>query len=89
MATDITHKIGVKAVITNYRYWVLLIVCGLCVVLLMLDVDDTKQLPAATFAYIVVSSKVLAIGAGYLYWKLYKRWEAKGTIPELVNFNKQ
>lgn len=78
-----------KAIVTNYRYWVLFIVSGLCAVLLMLDVDNTKQLPAATFAYIVVSSKVLAIGAGYLYWKLYKRWEAKGTIPELVNFNKQ
>lgn len=74
-----------KAVITNYRYWVLFIVMGLCVVLTMLDVDDTKQLPAATFVYIVVSSKVLAVGFGYLYYRLYKRWEAKGTIPELVN----
>lgn len=76
-----------KAIITNYRYWVLFIVMGLCVVLTMLDVNE--DVTGVVFVYLIVSSKLLAIGAGYLYWKLYKRWEAKGTIPELVNFNKQ
>lgn len=73
-----------KAVLTNYRYWVLFILMGFCMVLIMLDVDNTVT--AVIWAYIVVSSKLLAFAFGYLYWKLYKRWEAKGTIPELVHF---
>ena len=72
-----------KAVITKYRYWVLFIVMGLCVVLTMLDVNG--DVTGVVFVYLIVSSKLLAVGFGYLYYRLYKRWEAKGTIPELVN----
>ena len=72
-----------KAVITNYRYWVLFIVMGLCVVLTMLDVND--DVTGVMFVYLIVSSKLLAVGFGYLYYSSDKRWEAKGTIPELVN----
>ena len=72
-----------KAVITNYRYWLLFIVMGLCVVLTMLDVNE--DVTGVVFVYLIVSSKLLTVGFGYLYYRLYKRWEAKGTIPELVN----
>ena len=72
-----------KAVITNYRYWLLFIVMGLCVALTMLDVNE--DVTGVVFIYLIVSSKLLAVGFGYLYYRLYKRWEAKGTIPELVN----
>ena len=72
-----------KAIITNYRYWVLFIVMGLCVVFTMLDVNE--DVTGVVFVYLIVSSKLLAVGFGYLYYRLYTRWEAKGTIPELVN----
>ena len=44
--------------------------------------DD--NLPLSDFVYILVSSKVIGIGAGWILARLVKRWEAKGTIPEIT-----
>ena len=42
------------------------------------------NLPLSDFVYILVSSKVIGIGAGWILARLVKRWEAKGTIPEIT-----
>lgn len=72
-----------KAIITNYRYYVLAVLSLVLIICLFgVPADD---LPFANWLYTPVSSKLIALGAGFLISKLYKRWEAKGTIPELIN----
>lgn len=72
-----------KAVLSNYRYYVLTLLLTLTVVLLMADVND--DVTGVLFFYLILSTKLLAFAFGYLFYRLYKRWEAKGTIPEMTD----
>ena len=72
-----------KAVLTNYRYYVLTALLALVIVLTMADVND--DVTGTIYLYLIVSTKLLAFAFGYLFYRLYKRWEAKGTIPEMTN----
>lgn len=72
-----------KAVLSNYRYYVLTLLLTLTVVLLMADVND--DVTGVLFLYLILSTKLLAFAFGYLFYRLYKRWEAKGTIPEMTD----
>lgn len=73
-----------KAIFTNYRYYILIVVLGLAISCLFAFPCDNTTLAVAI--YVLVSTKLLAFVFGYLFAGLYYRWEAKGTIPELVNF---
>jgi len=73
-----------KAIFTNYRYYVLFVVLGVAVICLSAVPADRLNFWDAV--YVLVSTKLLAFVFGYLFADLYYRWEAKGTIPELVNF---
>ena len=70
-----------KAILKNYRYWVMTLLLCIVMVLTMLDVND--DVTGWEFVYIIVSSKLLAVAFGYLEYRLYKYWAAKGQIPEL------
>lgn len=72
-----------KKILSNYRYYVLVVLATIAILgIFAVPVDD---LPFAQWCYTLISSKVIGFGAGYIIAKLIKRWEAKGTIPELMD----
>lgn len=73
-----------KKVISNYRYYVLTLLCVVCC-LGVLAVPN-NELPLFSWFWVLATTKAVGFGAGYMYVKLYSRWEAKGVIPELTNF---
>lgn len=44
------------------------------------------ELPITSWVYVLVSSKLIAVAAGYVFHRLYLRWEKRGTIAELTDF---
>lgn len=72
-----------KKILANYRYYVLVVLATIAILgIFAVPVDN---LPFAQWCYTLISSKVIGFGAGYIIAKLIKRWEAKGTIPELMD----
>ena len=35
--------------------------------------------------YVLLSTKIIGFVTAYLIFRLYRRWERKGTIDELIN----
>lgn len=73
-----------KKIICNYRYWVMLILAVIAVLGIMAVPAD--EVPFTSWLYMLVSSKLIAVAAGYIFRRLYLRWESRGTIDELTNF---
>ena len=73
-----------KKIICNYRYWALLIIGAIAILGIMAVPAD--ELPFTSWLYMLVSSKLIAVAAGYIFYHLYLRWEKRGTIEELKNF---
>ncbi len=69
--------------IVNVICYAVIAVLGIICLLGIFSVPD-DNLPLSDFVYILVSSKVIGIGAGWILARLVKRWEAKGTIPEIT-----
>ena len=73
-----------KKIICNYRYWVLLIMGAIAMLgIVAVPVDE---LPFLSWVYVLVLSKLIAVAASYIFYRLYLRWEKRGTIDELTNF---
>ena len=73
-----------KKIICNYRYWVLLIMGAIAMLgIVAVPVDE---LPFLSWVYVLVSSKLITVAAGYIFYHLCLRWEKRGTIEELTNF---
>ncbi len=70
-------------IISNYRYWVLLVLTLIALFGLFAVPSDT--LPGIYWVYCLISSKLLGFVIIYLAYRLYKRWERKGAIDELIN----
>lgn len=75
---------SMKKIICNYRYWVMLILAVIAVLGIMAVPAD--EAPFTSWLYMLVSSKLIAVAAGYIFYSLYLRWESRGTIDELTNF---
>lgn len=76
-----------KAIITNYRYWVLTALATITLAgLLCIPHDNTS-----TIAYITIlfGSKLISLVALIIYCLLYMHWEDQGTIPELTDIGKE
>lgn len=73
-----------KKIICNYRRWALLIL-GVIAVLGILAVP-ADELPFTSWLYILVSSKLVAVAAGYIFRRLYLRSESRGAVDERTNF---
>ena len=73
-----------KKIICNYRYLVLMVLGTIAMVGTMAVPAD--ELPITSWVYVLVSSKLIAVAAGYIFHHLYLRWEKRGTIEELTNF---
>lgn len=69
--------------IVNVICYAVIAVLGIICLLGIFSVPD-DNLPLSDFVYILVSSKVIGIGAGWILARLVKCWEAKGTIPEIT-----
>lgn len=69
--------------IVNVICYAVIAVLGIICLLGIFAVPN-DNLPLSDFVYILVSSKVIGIGAGWILARLVKRWEAKGTIPEIT-----
>ena len=69
--------------IVNVICYAVIAVLGI-VCLLGIFAVPNDNLPLSDFVYILVSSKVIGIGAGWIRARQLKRWEAKGTIPEIT-----
>lgn len=69
--------------IVNVICYAVIAVLGIVCLLGIFAVPD-DNLPLSDFVYILVSSKVISIGAGWILARLVKRWEAKGTIPGIT-----
>ena len=63
-----------KAIITNYRYWVLTALATITLAGLLCIPHDS----ASTIAYITI-----------LFGSKLTHWEAQGTIPELTEIGKE
>lgn len=76
-----------KKLITNYRYWLLLIVCGVATIgTFSVPQDD---LPLLTWLWVLISTKAVGLGAFYLMHVLIRHWEKRGTIQELTDFTNE
>lgn len=73
-----------KAIITNYRYWVL----NALALVILLGLIAVPQDNIGTWLYIAVlfGSKLIAILALTLFFILYLHWQDNGEIPELTKF---
>ena len=63
----------------------LLVLCVVCCLGVFAVPDD--ELPMLTWLWVLVTTKAVGFGAGYMYAKLYNRWDAKNVIPELTNLS--
>lgn len=72
-----------KTILTNYRYYVLFALAVIAILGIFAVPIDGQ--PLIQWLYVLVSSKAIGFGAIYIVAKLTKRWEKKGTIPELMN----
>ena len=72
-----------KAIITNYRYWVLAALATITLAGLLCIPHDS----ASTIAYITIlfGTKLAALVALILLCILYTRWDDTSKIPELSN----
>lgn len=71
-----------KKIFSNYRYYILFVLGTIGMLgIIAVPADD---LAFAQWLYTLLSSKIIGFGAMYLFAKLVKRWEKKGTIPELI-----
>ena len=75
---------SMKKIICNYRYWVMLILGVIAVLGIMAVPAD--EAPFTSWLYMLVSPKLIAVAAGYIFHRLYLRREKRGAINELTNF---
>lgn len=70
-------------ILKNYRYYVLFVLVSIAILgIFSVPIEDQ---PLANWIYCLLSSKIIGVGAGWVAAKLYKRWDAKGRIPELTD----
>lgn len=72
-----------KTILTNYRYYVLFALAVIAILGIFAVPIDGQ--PLIQQFYVLISSKAIGFGAIHIIAKLTKRWEKKGTIPELMN----
>ena len=53
-----------KKIITNYRYYVLIVLCVVCCLGVFAVPDD--ELPILTWFWVLATTKAVGFGAGYL-----------------------
>ena len=70
--------------ITNYRYWVLTIVC--IVALLGTFSAPQDDAPLLTWIYVLVTSKIIGFASFLLDIALAEKWMKAGKLPELKKF---
>lgn len=70
-----------KKVFLNWRYYAMVAI-GFVVILGVFSVPE-ESLPTMKWLLTLLWTKAVGIVAGYMLYKLVKRWEAKNLVPEL------
>ncbi|WP_297261541.1 hypothetical protein [uncultured Prevotella sp.] len=73
-----------KKTISNYRYYVLVVLAFVCFIGIFAVPDD--GLPFISWLWILISSKIAGFGAGCLFYNLVDHWRGRKSIPELTSF---
>lgn len=72
-----------KALITNYRYWVLTALAFIIIIgLVAIPQDGTDSI---VYYVMLFGTKLVALIALFIYVILYLHWEDEGKIPELTS----
>lgn len=72
-----------KALIINYRYWVLTALAFIIIIgLVAIPQDGTDSL---VYYVMLFGTKLVALIALFIYVFLYLHWEDEGKIPELTS----
>lgn len=61
----------------NWRNYVLLTLGAIAICLIMSEPTGDNWLAVFT------ATKLLGVGAGYAFWRLFDRWEKSGKLPEV------
>lgn len=69
--------------ITNYRYWVLAIICTVALLGTFSVLQDDA--PLLTWIYVLVT-KIIGFASFLLYITLAEKWMKAGKLPELKKF---
>lgn len=73
-----------KKMLSNYRYYVLVLLTAVALLGIMSVPQEDMPLPG--WCLVLVSSKAIGFCAGYAAYLLARRWEKQGAIPELMNY---
>ncbi len=72
-----------KAIITNYRYWVLNLLSFVFTIGLVVTPQDSAGF--LEYVAIAIGSKLAALAAAVAFWLLYSHWRDNGSISEIVH----
>jgi hypothetical protein len=75
-----------KATLKNFRYYLLIAFSAVAFIGICGTPDES--LNAFAWVWVLLTSKIIGFGSGYLAYRLFKRWEAQGTIPEMTKLIK-
>lgn len=68
-----------KKILTNYRYYVITLLCG--IVIIGLFAVPAEDLPLAYWFYVLVSTKLIALAAGSLWPTCLNAGRPKAPYP--------
>lgn len=76
-----------KNVLTNYRYYVLVMLGMVTIIGLIASPSDS--LSFGRWLCVFIATKIVALLTGFILYVFIKYWASYGTIPELTKFLKQ
>lgn len=76
-----------KKVFLNYRYYVMMII-GFVVILGVFSIPN-ENLPLMRWAWMLLVSKSIGLGAAYILYKIVNHWDSKNLVPELSKMIKE
>ena len=76
-----------KKIITNYRYWLMLIVATVGTIGIFSEPVDS--LSPFAWLWTLITSKIVGFGAFYFFYRLVEHWEKRNAIPEFTQFTKE
>ncbi len=70
-----------QAIILNYRFWILSVLFAISIVCIISEATAEKL---STWLLVMVVSKLVGVSLAWVTIRLFKYWERKGKIDELV-----
>ena len=77
-------KKTITSILTNYRYYVLIVLMSIAILGIFCNVSD--DLPLLQWFLLMIASKAVGFSTGYAVYKLITVWERENAIPELTKY---